>query len=419
MFIHACLENHHQSNPQWKSGVAVLKFRNVVKPGVKNPEFFPGVLNPDLNSDHNPVKITKKCASTLKTGSWSNFVFYRKSNNAKPTVVQRFRQNTQRFFKFPPFSRSFAQTPLEWYEGNWKPGENCSLKQLGFQKVTDCIDKKGKVVVVGDSRARSLSLVMDHIYLYPNKTAPITKINRGETDVQFTLRSQMEYLEDERLVKYVRSYEFVETDAVGVSGIEDAIDLINNSRFKTSALIISDHVLHPIKIFARLSHNFVSGKNKTQLQIDEANNVVVSEVSDEKWIEKTVINPLKSMMPKFLDLLEKNPDLLVIFLASHLPYRRQQIEVHTKRYISSYNTEVRKVIGGMNHDRILFMDVVEKLGLSPTGLSLAVDGTHLSTWRDIIYYDHIWPSQQNIVEIIFNLVCRSKSDDGHSKFCCG
>ena len=39
--LEKCLENHHESTPQWKSGVAVLKFRGWGKTRGEKPRVFP------------------------------------------------------------------------------------------------------------------------------------------------------------------------------------------------------------------------------------------------------------------------------------------------------------------------------------------------------------------------------------------
>ena len=44
--LEKCLENHHESTPQWKSGVAVLKFRGWGKTRGEKPRVFPRGFSP-------------------------------------------------------------------------------------------------------------------------------------------------------------------------------------------------------------------------------------------------------------------------------------------------------------------------------------------------------------------------------------
>ena len=104
--------------------------------------------------------------------------------------------------------------------------------------------------------------------------------------------------------------------------------------------------------------------------------------------------PLQRTLPNILETLDSNPKMQVMFIPAHYVIRvfsgktegdhadkLQAYKIRFKNYVDMYNDYVGKLVTSANHPRLIWLEVVKKISVSPTGFPLTPDGTHLNWAR--------------------------------------
>lgn len=145
----------------------------------------------------------------------------------------------------------------------------------------------------------------------------------------------------------------------------------------SSLIIVGQHVIHPI--------HWLSG-GKDIVQIEYFNKTLKKMVrepvkNDTSWTYENVVKPFVSsgLLKKVLTALNEQPWLKIVFLAAQYPIRfPKEIQPHSNKYIEAYNFYMKDIIKSQNHERLKWFEASTKIGLSPNGVPLTPDGTHLN-----------------------------------------
>ena len=164
---------------------------------------------------------------------------------------------------------------------------------------------------------------------------------------------------------------------------------------------------------------------------------------DRVFIKEWVAAPLKRKLPKILETLDSNPEMQVMFIPAHYVIRvipgktgqehADELQAHKmrfKNYIDMYNDCVSEIVTSANHPRLIWLEVLKKITVSPTGFPLTPDGTHLN-WarsRDMEkQHEHnetlmksipMADSHKAILDVILNLHCREQIPEDVENLCC-
>ena len=175
-------------------------------------------------------------------------------------------------------------------------------------------------------------------------------------------------------------------------------------------------------------------KNSSQIPIDD----------DGLFIKEWVVNPLKQKLPGILQTINENPEMTVIFIPAHYVIRvfsaktggdhADQLQAHKlrfKNFVDLYNDHVGKIINNANHSRLIWLDVVRKITVSPTGFPLTPDGTHLNWARSKVMEKHFGYNEtlinsipmvdthKAIIDVILNIYCKNFIPKDAENTCCG
>ena len=191
---------------------------------------------------------------------------------------------------------------------------------------------------------------------------------------------------------------------------------------KNKLLIYGPSILHPIK---PISSRFIkenSDKNYQDIDFkgfDDLTNTLT---------DRIINAAVRNIFPNIKTQIEKYADMHVFFLPQHYVYRTpaSNMQMHITA-IEQYNEKLQKsIFKHLNHPRVIWLDVVKKITMSPGGALLVPDGTHLNWAANKQIHEKMIPSSLSlvvthraIIDVVMNTVCRKYVvQDLGTNLCC-
>ena len=359
----------------------------------------PGIPEPQKHSTTPKSIIKQTCEDILQRGHWKTWTEHGFQRDFENKLFSNPLKPDWPFKRFPAFLKWKRQN----FTGTWAGTDNCDIREPTKTEKYTCLQKMGGAVgFIGDSRTRQLWRAFQ-LYInnqeYPfidkqlyhdvsedmileNPDLKTSESNRIEQNIELQLKyfwSQDLDNHDLSMTTHVRQ------------GLSDTVHP-DKARKPGNMVIIGDHILHPL---LKLTDNTAKFENLT---IDE-------------FISAKFVQPFRrTVMAHIIVKLKWNADLRVYMLPAAYPIREAQVQENIIKAVDSYNYQFESLINelnGVTGGRFVWVGAMVGLSLSPHGVPLVPDSTHLN-WPIGKHNDkavHLVSTHVSLFNILFNYHC--------------